>query len=147
MNKSYEYSNDAFIQEIQEALDEQKNNLDSLLTHNQVNLPFAFESQVDTNTQPMNLSLKSTDESLQLPIESENNISNETVPLLAVPNEKNQSEISHNHRRKSSWTSVKDSFNIKKEAITPVRQVSTSSSSFLNFVLAKNKTTSIKTFN
>jgi len=69
----------------------------------------------------MNLSLKSTDESLQPLIELENNISNEIVPLLVAPNEKNQSEIDHNHREKSNWTSVKDSINIKKEVITPVK--------------------------
>jgi hypothetical protein len=69
----------------------------------------------------MNLSLKSTDESLQPLIELENNISNEIVPLLVAPNEKNQSEIDPNRREKSNWTSVKDSINIKKEAITPVK--------------------------
>jgi hypothetical protein len=80
----------------------------------------------------MNLSLKSTDESLQQP---ENNISNETVPLLAAPNEKN-----HNQQRKSSWTSTKDLPNIKTEAVTPVRSNSVSSS-FRNFISAKIQTT------
>jgi hypothetical protein len=69
----------------------------------------------------MNLSLKSTDESLQPPIELENNISIEIIPLLVAPNEKNQSEIDHNRQQKSNWTSVKDSINIKKEVITPVK--------------------------
>jgi hypothetical protein len=139
----------AFIQEIQEALDEQQNNLDSLLAHNQVNIPlaqpFAFESQIDTDTYPVNLSLKSTNE-------SENNISNETVPLLAAPNEKenekNHSEIDNNRRRKSNWTLTKDLINIKKEPKTPVRQISACFSCFLFifFISAKNKTTSIKNF-
>jgi hypothetical protein len=85
----------------------------------------------------MNLSLKSTDESLQQP---ENNISNETVPLLAAPNEK-ENERNHNRQRKSSWTSTKDLPNIKTEVITPVRSNSVSSSSFRNFISAKIQTT------
>jgi len=123
------------MQEIQEALDERQNNLDSLLAHNQVNIPleqpFAFESQVDTDTHPINSSLKSTDGSFQPSIESGNNISNETVPLLAAPNEKEnknkQSEIDdRNCQQKSNWTLAKDSINIKKEPITPVGQISVS---------------------
>ncbi len=116
----------AFIQEIQEALDERQNNLDSLLAHNhdQPNIPlaepFAFESQIDADTYPVDLSSKSTDELLNPPNESENNISNETVPLLPVPNNKKQSENQHYHRQKSSWTSSKDPVTIKTEPITPV---------------------------
>ena len=103
------------MQEIQEALDERQNNLDSLPTDNR---PFAFESQIDTDTYPINLSLKSTDDSLQQGHNGlETNTSNETVPLLAAPMEKN-------HSRNSSWTSTKNVSNIKKEAITPVKLIS-----------------------
>ena len=141
------------MQEIQEALDERQNHFDSLLAHNQANVPlvepFAFESQVDADTHPMNLSLKSTDELIQRPIEAGNSISNETVPLLPAPNEKekerNQSKISGNRRRKSSWTLARDASNIKTEPVTPVRQSPTSSfalSFFCYFITA----TSIETF-
>ncbi|CAF2843826.1 unnamed protein product [Rotaria sp. Silwood2] len=113
----------AFVQEIQEALDERQNNLDSFLVRTQSNTslaePFAFESQIDTDTYPINLSSKSTDELLLPSIESDNNISNETVPSLVVPNEKDQSEKHPCHQQQLSWTSVKDTFNIKKEIVTP----------------------------
>ena len=116
------------MQEIQEALDERQNNLDSLLTHNQPHAPleepFAFESEIDT-----------VNRSSHPPIQSETNVSNETVPLLAVPNEKKQSEKQHSHRPQSTWTSAKDPLNIKKEAITPVIQISASSSLFKSFNL------------
>jgi len=109
------------MQEIQEVRDEQQNNIDSLLAHNQVNVPlaepFAFESLLNTDTYPVDLSSKSIDESLQ----PENNISNETVPLLTVPNEREQSEIHNCHRQQSNWISVKDPINIKQETITPVK--------------------------
>ncbi|CAF2428122.1 unnamed protein product [Rotaria sp. Silwood2] len=127
----------AFVQEIQEALDERQNNLDSFLVRTQSNTslaePFAFESQIDTDTYPINLSSKSTDELLLPSIESDNNISNETVPSLVVPNEKDQSEKHPCHQQQLSWTSVKDTFNIKKEIVTPPktkrRQSKTSSNS------------------
>jgi hypothetical protein len=124
------------MQEIQEALDERQNNLDSLLAHNQANIPFAFESQTDTDINPLDLSAKSIDESLHLSDQAETNISNETVPLLAVPNEKTPSKNHHGRQSKSSWTSTKDRMSIKKEPITPVISISD-----------KNKTTSIKKFN
>jgi len=103
------------MQEIQEAFDERQNNIDSLLAHNQVNnTPFAFESQIDTDTYPINLSLKSTDESFQTTTNQlETNQLNETIPLLAAPNEKENKE-------KSNWISTKNLTNIKKEPITPV---------------------------
>ncbi|CAF4373141.1 unnamed protein product, partial [Adineta steineri] len=98
------------MQEIQEALDEQQNNIDSLLVHNQVNIPaeepFAFESQIDTDTYPVDLSSRSTNESLlQIPNELENTISNVTTPSLTAPNQKEKSK--------------KDLNNIKKELRTP----------------------------
>jgi hypothetical protein len=108
------------MQEIQEALDERQNNFDSLLANIPLAQPFAFESQIDTDINPINLSLKSTDELLQ---QSESNISNETVPLLAAPNEK--------ENQNQRWTSKKDLPDIKTEAVTPVR--SNSVVSFLNF--------------
>ncbi|CAF0937085.1 unnamed protein product [Adineta steineri] len=119
--KKYTY---AFMQEIQEALDEQQNNIDSLLVHNQVNIPaeepFAFESQIDTDTYPVDLSSRSTNESLlQIPNELENTISNVTTPSLTAPNQKEKSK--------------KDLNNIKKELRTPSktkrRQPKTSSNS------------------
>lgn len=147
MSKIYVY---AFIQEIQEALDEQQNTIDSLVSHNQINnplaQPFAFESQIDSDTYPVNLSLKSTDELIHPTNESENNILNETIPILAAPNNKKQSETDHQSRQqKSSWTSTKDSFHIKKEPITPVMRVCFVLFEFsLYLYLAKNKTTSIE---
>ncbi len=106
------------MQEIQEVRDEQQNNIDSLLAHNQVNAPlaepFAFESLLNTDTYPVDLSSKSINE-------SENNISNETVPLLTVPSEREQSEIHNCHRQPSNWISVKDPISIKQETITPVK--------------------------
>ncbi|CAF0848261.1 unnamed protein product [Adineta steineri] len=110
--------------QIQEALDEQQNNIDSLLVHNQINIPaeepFAFESQIDTDTYPVDLSSRSTNESLlQLPNELENTISNVTTPSLTAPNQKEKSK--------------KDLNNIKKELRTPPktkrRQPKTSSNS------------------
>ncbi|CAF0918379.1 unnamed protein product [Rotaria sp. Silwood1] len=120
-----------------EALDERQNNLDTFFVHNQTNTslaePFAFESQIDTDTYPIDLSARSTDEIFHPLIESDNNMSNETVPSLAVPNEKNQSEIHPCHQQQLNWTSVKDPINIKKEAVTPPktkrRQSKTSSNS------------------
>jgi hypothetical protein len=105
-------------------LDERQNNFDSLLAQNQDNVrqtePFAFESQVETDTHPLDLTSKSIDNSLQTQSESENDLSNETVPSLAIPNEREQPEI---RRRNSNWTSVQDQISIKKETVTPVRQI------------------------
>lgn len=117
-----------FMQEIQEALDERQNNLDSLLAHDHDDLPaaepFAFESQIDTDTYPVDLSSRSIDESLQRAKELEANVSNETIPLLPVPNQRQQSEAPPSHRRKTpSWISAKDSAQIKRELVTPVRPI------------------------
>ncbi|CAF3458783.1 unnamed protein product [Rotaria socialis] len=117
----------AFVQEIQEALDEHQNNLDSSLGRTQTNAslvePFAFESQIDTDTYTVDRSSKSTDEFLKPSIESDN-ISNETaVSSLAASNEQEneikQSEMDLSHQQESSWTSVKDLIHVKREAITP----------------------------
>ncbi|CAF3775481.1 unnamed protein product [Rotaria sordida] len=120
---NFELKQKGHILQVQDALNERQNNVDSCLIHNQTNKslvdPFAFESQIDTDTYPLDLSSKSTDELLRPSIESDNNMSNETIPSLAVPNERKQSDINPCHQRQSSWTSVKDSINIKKEAITP----------------------------
>ncbi len=116
------------MQEIQEALDERQNYIDSLLAHDQVPTPlvepFAFESQLESDTHPMNLSFKSTDESLYPPNQSDTNKSNETVPLLAAPNDKDQSQSDPNRRQRPNWTSAEELMNIKREPITPVIHIS-----------------------
>ena len=101
------------MQELQEALDERQNHFDSLLANNRTNTPFAFESQVDQDINPMNLSLKSTDDLSQERQPPATNVSNETLPLLAAPHEKEN----HHRGRKSSRN---DSTEIKTEAVTPV---------------------------
>lgn len=100
----------AFVQEIQDALDEQQNNFDSLINcHQQKNKtltePFAFESQIDTDTYPVDLSLKSTDDSNEQTL----NQTNESLPILGAPDEKER-----------TWIVEKNMSNIKKEAVTPV---------------------------
>ena len=64
-------------------MEERQNTIDSLLEANQtVGEPFAFESQLETDTQPLDLSSKSVDE-------SEGTMSNETLPVLTThPSEK-----------------------------------------------------------
>ncbi|CAF1605314.1 unnamed protein product [Adineta ricciae] len=94
--------------QIQEVLDERQNNLDSLLAHNQVNTslgePFAFESEIDTNTYPVDLPPRSMDESSQPINEPDTNLSN---------------EINSHTQTNSSWLSRKNPIKIKKESITP----------------------------
>lgn len=117
-----------FIQEIQEALEERQNNLDNSSALTQTNTssaePFAFESQINTDTYPVDLPSKLTDNLLQSPNES-NKVTNETIPLLGVVNEKKkedkQSEIHLGGEQKFNWISTKDTINIKKEAVTPVK--------------------------
>lgn len=59
-------------------MEERQNDLDSLLPADRTTgEPFAFESQLETETQPVDLSSKSIDE-------SESNVSNETLPVLAA---------------------------------------------------------------
>lgn len=97
------------MQEIQEAIDERQNQFDSILAHNQANhlgaQPFAFESQIDTDLNPVDLSLKSSNE-------SDSHISKETVPLLAAPDS--------TPRRRAHRTSNKKTPDVKMEAVTPV---------------------------
>lgn len=84
--------------------------------------PFAFESQIDTDTYPLDLSLKSTDDSNQETLnQSENNRSNESIPILGAPHERDRTENVNNQPRKTSWSSTRNIPNIKKEAITPVK--------------------------
>ena len=103
------------MQEIQEALDERHNQLDSLLVQNQVDhslaQPFAFESQIDPDLNPVDLSLKSSNESLQRSLELDRPSSKESVPLLNAPNEKTSPR-----QRKPHWTTNE----IKTEMESPV---------------------------
>lgn len=59
--------------------------------------------------------MKSTDE-------SDDNRSNETLPLLAAPHANNRVDHDRNRQRQTTWTSAKDLSNIKREAVTPVKE-------------------------
>ena len=101
-----------FMQEIQEALDERQNQFDSILVHNQANhlleQPFAFESQIDTDLNPVDLSLKSSNE-------ADSHVSKETLPSLAAPDKTNSTP-----QRRAYRTSNKETPDVKMEAVTPV---------------------------
>ena len=121
------------MQEIQEVLDERQNNLDSLLAHNQVNTslgePFAFESEIDTNTYPVDLPPRSMDESSQPINEPDTNLSN---------------EINCHAQTSSTWLSRKNPIKIKKELITPVKNEVSFDSIFDIFLVAKSKTSTVQ---
>ena len=106
---------------MEDVLDERQNQIDSLLAdrrdHRRSEEPFAFESQIDTDTYPIDLSSKSIDTSLQSVADAENTIGDEPPPILALTK-------THVHRPQiSSRSSTKDRIEVKKETITPVGHV------------------------
>ena len=144
------------MQEIQEALDERQNNIDSLAGYGRMNQlraePFAFESQVETESQPVDLSARSFDESFQLTNKLDNLSRNESFPVLATTEKRRQLQQSENSDNHSNDRTRNESIIVKKEAITPVR-CRTLEFDFdfycrLNLfrILVENKDTQVKNF-
>ena len=106
---------------MEDVVDEHQNQLDSLHAdrrdHRRSEEPFAFESQIDTDTYPIDLSSKSLDTSLASVVDPENPTGDELPAILALPK-------THIRRPQIfSRPSTKDRIDVKKENITPVGHV------------------------
>lgn len=109
-------------------MDERQNNIEP-----SKNEPFAFDTQLETDSQPVDLSVKSFDESFDDTSQVDNQFSNETFPVLPGAKKDNSTCPEFKHQPSNHLTKIRNhDIALKREAITPV--LLSKSKSFVNFL-------------